>query len=83
MILYKFSNGYCYYFSIMLNTRFPDGEIWYDLIENHFIFKLENNFYDINGNITSEHLNNSSIVKWDDYNDDSHKQRIIKYSIMN
>ena len=32
----RYLNGLCYWFAYMLKGRFPDGEIWYDQISNHF-----------------------------------------------
>jgi hypothetical protein len=48
---YTFMNGYCYYFSIILQERFG-GEILYDQIEGHFLFLYKDNLYDIRGNVT-------------------------------
>lgn len=42
-------NGNCYYFAIILKDRFPDGEIYYDVWNGHFIFKLEDTYYDWRG----------------------------------
>lgn len=39
-------NGNCYYFSIILKDRFPTGQIYYDTFKSHFIFKLNDTFYD-------------------------------------
>jgi len=33
------------YFAIILKDRFPDGEIYYDVWNGHFIFKLEDIYY--------------------------------------
>lgn len=42
-------NGNCYYFAIILKDRFPEGEIYYDVIDGHFLFKHSYNFYDATG----------------------------------
>lgn len=46
------TSGNCYYFAIILKSRFPDGQIYYDVVNGHFIFKYNNNFYDWNGVVT-------------------------------
>ena len=46
-----FMEGFCYYFSIILQERFG-GEILYDQIEGHFLFLYKDNLYDIRGNVT-------------------------------
>lgn len=43
-----FLNGFCYYFSIILQERFG-GEILYDPEEGHFLLLYKNNLYDIRG----------------------------------
>lgn len=51
-----FLNGYCYQFAIILKDRF-DGVILYEPIEGHFIIKIDNELYDIRGNVTSMYQN--------------------------
>jgi len=48
-----FSNGYCYWFAMILNSRFSimDSTIYYLPIKNHFIVKIEDKFYDITGEV--------------------------------
>lgn len=48
-----FSNGYCYWFAMILSSRFGviDSSIYYLPIRNHFITKIGNKFYDITGEI--------------------------------
>ena len=36
-------------FSLILKDRFPEGEIYYDVIWGHFLLKLNNIYYDYNG----------------------------------
>ncbi len=45
---YQFLNGKCFWFAFILKTLF-NGEIWYSQIDNHFVCKIDNNFYDITG----------------------------------
>lgn len=79
-----FSLGYCYWFSYILKGRFPKGEIYYDPVENHFIFKYNDCLYDISGNCTSNH-SYDIISKWDDYCKDQsgsgHLRNLIKCCI--
>ena len=42
-------NGNCYWFSYILKGRFPEGEIFYEPAVGHFLFKLNNKFYDWEG----------------------------------
>lgn len=44
-------NGNCYYFSIILSSRFPNGKIYYDVINGHFLFKYNNCYYDWSGKV--------------------------------
>lgn len=78
-----FSNGYCYYFAIILKERFPEGEIFYN-ITNHFVFKYNNEFYDITGNCTQKY-NNWGTDSWKGYieleSDSSHLKSLIQSSI--
>ncbi len=77
----RFSNdcswisGNCYYFSIILKDRFPNGIIYYDVINGHFIFKYNDNFYDWTGKINPD----GYLVEWDQFDkyDSLQRQRII------
>lgn len=73
-------NGNCYYFAQILKTRFPDGTIFYDVINGHFIFRYELKFYDWSGEIQQ----NGFFVEWDNFDeyDTLQKQRIIRDCIM-
>ncbi len=42
------TNGYCFYFAMLLKKIFPSGEIYYSCY-NHYLFFYENEFYDGNG----------------------------------
>lgn len=42
-------NGNCYYFSIILQDRFPNGKIIYEPIDGHFLYKVKNKCYDFLG----------------------------------
>lgn len=78
-------NGNCYYFAVMLKARFPEGKIFYDVVDSHFVFQYQNYYYDWLGwipyyNETNQH----HLVSWDDFDeyDSLLKQRIIRDCIM-
>ena len=70
------TNGNCYYFAIILRDRFPDGDIFYDVIDGHFLFKYKDEFYDWTGIINPD----GYLVKWNEFDgyDSLLKQRIIR-----
>ena len=77
---YNWINGNCYYFAIILKSRFPEGSIYYDVIDGHFIFKLDDNYYDWTGKIEP----GKCLVEWEyfDYYDSLQKKIIIRDCIM-
>lgn len=58
-----FTNGLCYWFAFLLKGRFPDGEIMYDEVANHFGCAIAGRVYDITGDITDSY----SWESWGDY----------------
>lgn len=67
-------NGNCYYFSIILKNRFPDGKIFYDVINGHFIFLYNGHYYDWTGCIKPD----GYLVEWDKFDEyDSLQKKII------
>lgn len=56
-------NGNCYYFAIILKDRFPQGRLWYDFIDGHFIIKIDGNYYDWTGQIFPDE---SHLYYWTD-----------------
>lgn len=50
-----FTNGNCYWFSFILSGRFPEGEVMYDSIINHFGYRINNRIYDITGDVTNKY----------------------------
>ena len=80
----NWTSGNCYYFANILKLRFTEGEIWYDLIEDHFVFKYENEFYDWTGILSNYKFRNSSLIKWNYYNetDPLHYARIVRDDIL-
>lgn len=76
----NWTDGNCYYFAIILKDRFPEGEVFYDVLYGHFVFKYLNKYYDWSGIVNSF----GYLVCWDTFDDyDSLlKQRIIRDCIM-
>lgn len=68
-------DGNCYYFAVILKTRFPGGQIYYDVVDGHFIFKYCNKYYDWSGEVQCD-----SPIAWDIFNkyDYWQEKRIIK-----
>ena len=73
-----FTKGYCYYFAIILKDRFPQGEIWYLPVVNHFVYKIEDRFYDATGDCTETYALDL-VYSWSEYQmmDAQHSYRII------
>ena len=68
------TNGNCYYMSLILKDRFPDGSIYYDVINGHFVFLYNENFYDWNGIIEPD----GYLVEWDKFDEyDSLQKKVI------
>ena len=77
----NFLDGYCYYFAVMLKIRFSEGSIYYLPIENHFVFGLNNKFYDVTGEVN---VAGKVIYLWSEYikMDKVHSKRIIRDCIL-
>lgn len=73
-------NGNCYYFSLILKNRFPNGTIYYDVINGHFVFLYESKFYDWSGQCYPD----GYLIEWDSFEkyDKLQKERIIKDCIL-
>lgn len=50
-----FLNGCCYWFAVIMQTRF-DAEIYYDIVNNHFVSKIRNKFYDVSGEVCGNYV---------------------------
>lgn len=76
----KWTTGNCYYFSIILKDRFPEGVIFYDVTYGHFVFKYQNEFYDWTGVIEPK----GYLVEWDKFDeyDSAQKETIIKGCVL-
>lgn len=63
------TDGNCYYFACILKARFEEGEIWYDAVDGHFVFKLEDLFFDWNGTCMQYEIDErlkEHLYKWPD-----------------
>ena len=73
----------CYYLARILKSRFK-GEIWYDLVDGHFLFKQGDYFYDWTGWRAEYDLSKpetvDNLVKWSKYKkiDPVHYDRIVR-----
>lgn len=57
--------GNCYYFAVILKARFPTGDIYYHVIDGHFVFLYRDIFYDWTGIV--EDIDVSRLVAWDKF----------------
>ncbi len=71
----NWKNGNCYFFAVILQSVFG-GDIYYDVINGHFLLQIENNCYDWSGKVDNCGL----LVKWNDFEqyDRLQKDRIIR-----
>lgn len=76
----NWTSGNCYYFAKILKDRFPEGVIFYDVTDGHFIFLYGNKYYDWTGCITPI----GHLVEWNKFEkyDCLQKERIIRDCIM-
>ena len=65
--------GNCYYFALILKDRFPQGDIYYDVINGHFVFKYEDKYYDWTGLIQP----NGYLVVWSDFDKYDKRQKYV------
>lgn len=75
-------DGNCYYFAMILKDRFPSGRIWYNLIYGHFLFELDDKYYDFSGLLDPSMVYNA--VPWDNMEvyDKLWKERIVRDCVM-
>ena len=76
----KYMNGLCYWFAYILKGRFPNGDIWYEPIMNHFYFVIDDAAFDVRGQVELP----GTAIRWNEYEnfDPLHYQRIVKYCIL-
>lgn len=74
-----FLYGDCFYFALILEYRFK-GEICYLPIENHFITRIENQYYDVSGIVIPE----EKVYTWKEFKafDPVAANRVEKYCIL-
>lgn len=58
----NWTSGNCYFFAVILQSVFG-GDIYYDVINGHFLLKCGIDFYDWTGRVTDYEV----LVKWDDF----------------
>lgn len=75
-----FLMGCCYWFAYILSIRFADYSpvIVHDNVEAHFACCIEGRVYDIRGDITDMDYD---WMPWDEYDDETHKKRILEQCI--
>lgn len=75
----SWTSGNCYHFAVILKSVFG-GDIYYDVINGHFLLKCEDSLYDWTGRVTDHGF----LVKWDDFEqyDYLQKERIMKDCIL-
>ena len=80
-IIELFTCGYCYQFSLILHSRFPDSFIVYSPESNHFACLIEKNVYDITGKISDKKATEYWV--WDRFcfYEPEQAKRIIRYCI--
>lgn len=68
--------GQCYYFALILKSRFQLGEIMYDVINGHFVYYEDGQYYDWSGCINPD----GYYVIWEKFDeyDSLQKERIIE-----
>lgn len=57
-----FTLGNCFWFALILKERFC-GKIYYMPVDNHFVTKIDDNYYDITGEVKPT----PSIYLWEEY----------------
>lgn len=76
----RWVDGNCYYFSIILKDRFPEGKIFYDITYGHFVFKYHNEFYDWTGAVSPQ----GCLIEWESFDkyDSLLRQRIVRDCVL-
>lgn len=76
-------DGNCYYFTVILKNRFPEGKIYYDIVWGHFVFKYKNKYYDWTGVLGLDEFLDY-LIEWDKFNeyDSLRRERVVRDCIM-
>ena len=61
---HTFTNGCCYWFAYLLQAEF-NATIWYAPIQGHFVGKIHEQFYDVNGVFTPCTEDATRMIMWD------------------
>lgn len=71
----------CYYFAVILQNRFSDGKIFFDVRKKHFVFYYNEQYYDWNG---IYECNENYVLPWDvfEIHDAELKEKIVNDFIM-
>ena len=72
-----FTSGCCYWFAAILAKRFPESEIIYDPVMNHFMTRIGGELYDITGRVCPV----TPVIPWDSYPDPLERERIVQQCI--
>ena len=77
-------DGNCYYFAMILKSRFPQGTIYYDTVQGHFIVYIGGLYYDYHGVYQVSEADSAHVIDWDSFSeyDKYQYQRIIKDCIL-
>lgn len=69
---------------MILKSRFPQGEIYYDTIQGHFIVCIGGLYYDYHGLYKVTEADSAHIILWDKFDayDKYQHLRVIKDCIM-
>lgn len=78
----NWTDGNCYFFAVILKSRFPQGIIYYDVIDGHFVVDIDGVKYDWSG--ISSDKGKHYYVEWDIFTqyDELQKQSIINQCIL-
>ncbi len=60
----NWTTGNCYYFAVILKSRFPDATIFYDVVDGHFVTRIEDSYWDYTGEIFPE---SDNLVPWEKF----------------
>lgn len=78
---YDWTNGNCYYFAVILDNRFPGGDICYDVTDGHFLYRnYSGAYYDWTGLVHPT----GTVIKWKEFREYDYKQyqRIIENCVV-
>lgn len=51
---FMFLNGKCYWFAVILKSRFNEGNIVYNPVMNHWAVEIDEELYDVSGIISND-----------------------------